>query len=171
MARIADDLQAEESLTCRADLIWTSTAGENPEERAYTLGLRRSWSCSPPPPRTWQSASPTAPTRWLRAALFTTAYPMRTRAAPLPARWCRRPGTRASSSSPPLPPRTRALRTPGPWASWQATPAGASRSPSRLPPMRQRAGSSPPPPGSRLHPARLQAYATTTIEASPPGSS
>jgi len=36
-ARISDDLQAEEGLTCRADLSWTSTAGENPEERAYTL--------------------------------------------------------------------------------------------------------------------------------------
>ena len=143
MARISDDVQSEESLTCRADLSWTSTAGENPEERAYSRASEGAVQLTPTAPDL-ASASPTAPTRWLRAALFATPYPMRTKAAPLPAQQCRRPGTRASSSSLPLPPRTRARRTPGPWASWQATPAGALRSPSRPPPMRQRAGSSPP---------------------------
>ena len=49
-ARISDDVQAEESLTCRADLSWTSTAGENPEERAYTLSSEGAVQLTPTAP-------------------------------------------------------------------------------------------------------------------------
>jgi uncharacterized repeat protein (TIGR01451 family) len=50
-ARIADDLQAQESLTCRADLFWTSTAGENPAERSYALGFGGVVQLDPPAPK------------------------------------------------------------------------------------------------------------------------
>lgn len=49
-ARIADDLQAQESLTCRADLSWTSTPGENPEERSYTRNVEGAVQLAPPAP-------------------------------------------------------------------------------------------------------------------------
>jgi uncharacterized repeat protein (TIGR01451 family)/fimbrial isopeptide formation D2 family protein len=50
MARIADDLLGLESLTCRADLDWTSTAGENPAERSYDIASEGAVQLDPPAP-------------------------------------------------------------------------------------------------------------------------
>ena len=73
MARISDDLQAEEGLTCRADLSWTSTAGENPEERAYTLSSEGAVQLTPTAPdlavSLTDSPDPVAPGGTLRYSI------------------------------------------------------------------------------------------------------
>ena len=51
MARIADDLPSQDNLTCRADLSWTSTAGENPQERSYTRSSQAAVRLDPPAPQ------------------------------------------------------------------------------------------------------------------------
>jgi len=50
-ARIADDVQFAGNLTCRADLAWTSTAGDNPQERSYTRSSQGSVQLDPPAPQ------------------------------------------------------------------------------------------------------------------------
>ena len=50
-ARIADDVQFAGNLTCRADLAWTSTAGDNPQERSYARSSQAAVQLSPPAPQ------------------------------------------------------------------------------------------------------------------------
>ena len=49
-ARLADDLPVQDNLTCRADLFWTSTAGDNPEERSYLATSEGQIRLDPPAP-------------------------------------------------------------------------------------------------------------------------
>jgi len=50
-ARIADDVQFAGNLTCLAELAWTSTAGDNPQERSYTWSSQAAVQLSPPAPQ------------------------------------------------------------------------------------------------------------------------
>lgn len=51
MARIADHLPGQDNLTCRAELYWTSTSGENPQERSYTRSSQAAVRLDPPAPQ------------------------------------------------------------------------------------------------------------------------
>lgn len=48
-ATVDSNVQANESLPCRATVNWTSTAGENPDERAYTITSEGSLTLVPRP--------------------------------------------------------------------------------------------------------------------------
>ena len=49
-ATIDNQVQSDDSLHCSANLDWTSTAGENPEERAYTLSSEGAVQLTPTAP-------------------------------------------------------------------------------------------------------------------------